>query len=136
MCVISNDCLMSDDCLVFANNNWVFFALIIVTSSDTYCQNIKTNIITILTVHEALDPVILLRGLKGDEVHAALPAVVPGIEPAPVAPLQLEVSVQPAEVVIMVSKSLNSSFADSCKDEELYFLTRILEWLIQLDNGS
>ena len=84
--------------------------------------------ITILTVHEALDPVILLRGLKGDEVHAALPAVVPGIEPAPVAPLQLEVSVQPAEVVIMVSKSLDSSFADSCKDGELYFLTRILEW--------
>ena len=79
--------------------------------------------ITILTVHEALDPVILLRGLKRDKIHAAFPAVVPGIEPAPVASLQLEVGVQPAEVVMMVSKSLNSSFADSCKYRELYFLT-------------
>ena len=80
-------------------------------------------IITILTVHEALDPVVLLRGLERDQVHAPFPAVVPGIEPAPVTSLQLEVCVQPAEVVIMVSKSLDSSFADSCKGEELYFLT-------------
>ena len=82
-------------------------------------------IITILTVHEALDPVVLLRGLERDQVHAPLPAIVPGIEPAPVASLQLEVCVQPAEVVVMVSKSLDSSFADSCKGEaeELYFLT-------------
>ena len=79
--------------------------------------------ITILTVNEALDPVPLLRGLERDEVHASLPAVVPGIEPAPVASLELEVSVQPAEVVVMVSKSLDSSFADSCKGGELYFLT-------------
>ena len=71
--------------------------------------------ITILTVHEALDPVILLRGLKRDKVHTALPAEVPGIEPAPVASLQLKVGVKPAEVVMMVSKSLDSSFADSCK---------------------
>jgi len=34
-------------------------------------------------VNEALDPVILLACLKGDKIHAALPAVVPGIEPVP-----------------------------------------------------
>ena len=82
----------------------------IIVTSGTYCHTIS---LTMLTVHESLDPVIFLGGLERDKVHAALPAVVPGIEPAPVAPRQLEVSVQPAEVVVMVPKCLDSSFADS-----------------------
>ena len=66
-----------------------------------------------LTVHEAPDPVPLLRGLEADEVHAALPAVVPRVEPAPAPPRQLEVGVEPAEVVVVVPEPLHSSFAHS-----------------------
>ena len=36
-----------------------------------------------LTVHEALNPVPLLRGFKGHEIHAPFPAVISGVEPTP-----------------------------------------------------
>ena len=71
-----------------------------------------------LTVHEAPDPVPLLRGLEADEVHAALPAVVPRVEPAPAPPRQLEVGVEPAEVVVVVPEPLHSSFAHSWGRDE------------------
>ena len=65
---------------------------------------------TKLTVDEALNPVILLLGFKGDQVHAPLPAVVPCVEPAPLGVGGAEITVQPAEVVIVTSERVNSGF--------------------------
>ena len=66
-----------------------------------------------LTVDESLDPVILLPGLEGHEVHAPLPAVVPGIEPVPLGVLHTVVVVLPAEPVEVPVKSLDSAPVDS-----------------------
>ena len=51
-------------------------------------------------IDETLDPVVLLLGLEADEVHAALPAVVPGIEPVPLGPPHPGAAVLPAEPVV------------------------------------
>jgi len=59
-------------------------------------------------VNEALDPVILLACLKGDKIHAALPAVVPGIEPVPLVIPNLCILVEPAEVIIVSTEALDS----------------------------
>jgi len=59
-------------------------------------------------INEALHPVVLLARLKGNKVHAPLPAVVPGIEPVPFGVSNLGILVQPAEVIIVASKALNS----------------------------
>jgi len=60
-------------------------------------------------INESLDVVVLLLGLEGHEVHAALPAVVPGVEPAPLGVLGAEVRVQPAEVVVVTTKTVDPS---------------------------
>ena len=65
---------------------------------------------TKLTVDEALNPVILLLGFKGDQVHAPLPAVVPGIEPVPLGVPDRVVVVLPAEPVEVTTELLDSSF--------------------------
>jgi len=52
-----------------------------------------------------LHPVVLGLRLKGDKVHAPLPAVVSGIEPIPVSVPNLRSGVvQPAEVVVFAAK--------------------------------
>ena len=65
------------------------------------------------TVDESLDPVILLPGLEGHEVHAPLPAVVPGIEPVPLGVLHTVVVVLPAEPVEMPIEPLDSALVNS-----------------------
>ena len=54
-------------------------------------QLLRIQIFNFLTINESLDVVVLLLGLEGHEVHAALPAVVPGVEPAPLGVLGAEV---------------------------------------------
>ena len=61
---------------------------------------------TRLTSHVALDELVLGGCLDGDEVHAALPAVVPGVEPVPVGAPQSGVVALPAHPVEVVSKTL------------------------------
>ena len=52
-----------------------------------------------------LQKVVLLLRLDGHEVHAALPAVVPRVEPVPLGVLQLRVVRLPAEPVEVVSEA-------------------------------
>ena len=66
-----------------------------------------------ITIYEPLDPVVLLLGLEGDEVHAALPAVVPRVEPVPLGVPHLSAVILPAHVVIPATKPVNSSHTRS-----------------------
>jgi len=60
-------------------------------------------------VNEALHPVILLLCLKRHKVHASFPAVVARIEPVPFGVPHPSILIQPAEVVVVPTKLLNSS---------------------------
>ena len=54
----------------------------------------------------ALDELVLGGGLDGDEIHAALPAVVPGVEPVPVGAPKCGVVALPAHPVEVVAETL------------------------------
>ncbi len=63
--------------------------------TDTKYLNMTQNVCDInmemfppLTSHLLLDPIVLFGRLDGDEVHAPLPAVVPGVEPVPLCATQ------------------------------------------------
>jgi len=60
-------------------------------------------------VNEPLDPVVLLLGLKRYKVHTSFPAVVARIEPVPFCVPHPSILIQPAEVVVVAAKLLNSS---------------------------
>ena len=62
-----------------------------------------------------LEEVVLLLRLDGHEVHAALPAVVPGVEPVPLGVPQLRVVRLPAEPVEVVAESSVALATHSCK---------------------
>ena len=47
-----------------------------------------------------------LPGLDGDEIHATLPAVIPGVEPVPVGVPELGFVAKPGHPVKMVTKTL------------------------------
>merc|ERR1719203_2448755 len=49
------------------------------------------------------------KSQRRPEVHTALPAVVPGVEPAPLGVLGAEVRVEPAEVIVVTTKAVDSS---------------------------
>ena len=66
-----------------------------------------------LTIDEALDPFVFLSRLEGDEIHAPLPAVVPGVEPVPLGVLHTVVVVLPAEPVEMPIEPLDSALVNS-----------------------
>ena len=57
------------------------------------------NVVEVLLLDEALDPVFLRLGLNRDRVHAELPAVVPGSLPVPLGVLAYS---QPGKVIILV----------------------------------
>ena len=63
--------------------------------------------------HKALHELVLLSGLDADEVHAALPAVVPGVEPVPLVVGQPRLIAQPGDPVVVAAEALNSSFGNS-----------------------
>jgi len=58
-------------------------------------------------INEALHPVVLLARLKGNQVHAPFPAVVPCVEPVPLGVANLCILVQPAEVIVVSPKALD-----------------------------
>jgi len=60
-------------------------------------------------VYEAFHPVVLLLRFKRYKVHASFPAVVARIEPVPFGVPNLSILIQPAEVVVVAAKLLNSS---------------------------
>jgi len=60
-------------------------------------------------VYESFHPVVLLLGLKRYKVHASFPAVVARIEPIPFCVPHPSILIQPAEVVVVAAKLLNSS---------------------------
>ena len=64
-------------------------------------------------INKTFDPVILLLGLEGDQVHAPLPAVVPGVEPVPLGVLHAVVVVLPAEPVEVPVEPLDAAFVNS-----------------------
>ena len=57
------------------------------------------DIVEVLLLDEALDPVFLRLGLNGDRIHAELAAVVPG--PLPI-PLGVLANSKPGKVIILV----------------------------------
>ena len=65
------------------------------------------------TVHEALDPVVLLLGLEADQVHAALPAVVPRVEPVPLGVAHPGAGVLPREPVVTPLELVNTAHLSS-----------------------
>ena len=71
-----------------------------------------------LTVDESLDPVVLLPGLEADEVHAPLPAVVPGVEPVPLGPSHPGAGVLPAEVVVPTIKLVQPDHLSPCTEKQ------------------
>ena len=68
-----------------------------------------TRAIVPLLTHEALEELVLLSGLDADEVHAALPAVVPGVEPVPLVVGQPGLVAEPGDPVVVVAEALGSS---------------------------
>jgi len=64
-------------------------------------------------IDEPLHPLVLLSCLEGDQVHAPLSAVVPGIEPVPLGILHAVVVVLPAEPVKVAIKPLYSALVNS-----------------------
>ena len=65
---------------------------------------------TVLTINKSFDVIPLLLSLERHQVHAPLSAVVPRVEPAPLGVGGAEITVQPAEVVIVTSERVNSGF--------------------------
>ena len=66
-----------------------------------------------VTVDESLDPIVLLLSLEADEVHAPLPAVVPGVEPVPLGVPHAAVVVLPGEPVQVTVEPLHTALVDS-----------------------
>ena len=77
-----------------------------------YC-NFISNALT--WVHDTFEEVVLPLVFDGDEVHAPLAAVVPGVEPVPVGVLQPVVVAQPRHPVQVVSEPDISLSVHSCK---------------------
>ena len=78
---------------------------VIVWSAIEYIEHRK-----LLTIYKSFHPVVLLLGLEGHEVHAALPAVVPCIEPVPLGVPHRVIIVLPAKPVQVSTKLLHTSF--------------------------
>ena len=68
-----------------------------------------------LTIYEPLNPIIFLLSFKGHQVHAPLPAVVPGVEPVPLGVPHLSAWVLPAHVVVTPTKPVDSGHTCSCE---------------------
>ena len=66
------------------------------------------DVVEVLLLDQALNPVFLRLGLNGDRVHAELPAVVPGTLPVPLGVLA---NCQPGKVIILVE---SGRMDDSC----------------------
>merc|ERR1712025_1466194 len=66
-----------------------------------------------INIDEPLDPLVLLPGLEGHQIHAPLPAVVPGVEPVPLGVPHAVVVVLPAEPVQVTIESLNTPLVNS-----------------------
>ena len=78
---------------------------VIVWSAIEYKEHRK-----LLTIYKSFHPVVLLLGLEGHKVHAALPAVVPCIEPVPLGVPHGVIVVLPAKPVQVTTKFLHTSF--------------------------
>ena len=66
-----------------------------------------------LTIDEPLDPLVLLPGLEGHQIHAPLPAVVPGVEPVPLGVGHAAVVVLPGEPVQVTVEPLHTTLVNS-----------------------
>ena len=66
-----------------------------------------------VTIDESLDPVVLLFSLEADQVHAPLPAVVPGVEPVPLGVPHAAVIVLPGEPVQVPVEPLHAALVNS-----------------------
>ena len=66
------------------------------------------DVVEVLLLNQALDPVFLSLCLNGDRVHAELPAVVSGTLPVP---LSVFANSQPGKVIVLVK---SGSVDDSC----------------------
>ena len=66
-----------------------------------------------VTIDESLDPVVLLLSLEADQVHAPLPAVVPGIEPVPLGVPHTAVIILPGEPVQVPVEPLHTALVNS-----------------------
>ena len=66
-----------------------------------------------VTIDESLDPVVLLLSLEADQVHAPLPAVVPGVEPVPLGVPHAAVIVLPGEPVQVPVEPLHAALVNS-----------------------
>lgn len=66
-----------------------------------------------ISIDEALNPVVLLSGLEGNQVHAPLPAIVSCVEPVPLGVFDIGVIVLPAEPIKMTTKLLNTPLVHS-----------------------
>jgi len=80
---------------------------------------------------------VLVSSLKADQVHAPLPAVVPGVEPVPLGVPHPRVRVLPAEPVIATIKLVNtvhlgSDFAEvrvtEAKFSFVFFISATVSW--------
>jgi len=69
-------------------------------------------------IDESLDPIVLLLSLEADQVHAPLPAVVPGIEPVPLGVPHAAVIILPGEPVQVPVEPLHTALVNSVFAEE------------------
>ena len=83
----------------------------------------------LFTIDEALDPLVFLSGLEGDEVHAPLPAVVPGVEPVPLGASHPGAGVLPAEVVVPTIKLVQPDHLSPCTEKQQQANYRLAGWL-------
>lgn len=76
------------------------------------------SLLQLLTSHPLLDKFVFLRRFDRDEVHAAFPAVVSGVEPIPVSVPQLRVVALPREPVQVIAEPGVALSVHSCKKHE------------------
>ena len=69
------------------------------------------------TINEPLDPVIFLLSFKRHQVHAPLPAVVPGIEPVPLGVTHPGTRVLPREPVVTALELVDAAHLSSWEGE-------------------